>query len=70
MKPPYNQVQRLEHFSHRYALANDGEEQLSLMESCQSLCASAYICASNALIFHLPRVSNIEVQLHDHAPLT
>jgi hypothetical protein len=32
----------LEHFSHRYTLAEDGEVQLSLMESCQSFCASVY----------------------------
>jgi hypothetical protein len=40
----------LEHFSHRYTLADDGEEQLSLIESCQSFCGSAYICARNALL--------------------
>jgi HEAT repeat protein len=55
----------LEHFSHRYTLADDDEEHLSfhpnalttgalgtpaLIESCQSLCASAYICARNALV--------------------
>jgi hypothetical protein len=40
----------LKYFSHRYTLAENGEEQLSLMESCQGLCASAYICARNALV--------------------
>jgi hypothetical protein len=39
----------LEHLSHRYTLADDGEEQLSLMESCHCFCTPAYICARNTL---------------------
>ncbi len=39
----------LEHFSHRYTLAENGEVQFSLMERCESFCASVYICARNAL---------------------
>jgi hypothetical protein len=40
----------LGHFSHRYALADDVEEQLSLMESSQNFRVLEYTCARNALI--------------------